>query len=302
MIIDGERIKELVSTAKIRVVLCAPFIKVGAFRVVMSAVPKGVHLEIVTRWRPEEVAAGVSDLGVYDWAITRENTSLKLSDALHAKLYVSDDKCLVGSANLTGAALGWSDRPNIEVLVPATTSDAPISQLLSRLAYAEPATLAIRDEIAALAASIRTVPLLPDEPVDVDVSALRAVWLPRCAAPEKLFSIYRQAPAREVGAGAAEDGAADIKDLGVPDGLEKDAFYEYVSVTLDRFPAIAAVLNRIPGKLNDADGIRLVHELHPGLDSDDAGRQWHILREWIREFYASRFEVAPESFVLRIKS
>lgn len=283
-------------------ILCAPFIKVGAFSVIMSAVPKGVALDVVTRWRPEEVAAGISDLAAYDVARSRENTSFRLLDALHAKLYVADDGCLVGSANLTGAALGWSDRPNIEVLVTASTSDQPIAQLLTRLAHAEPATLAIRDEIAALAAGIQTVSLLPDEPAAIDVSARRVTWLPRCAAPEKLFSIYRRPASGDVGASVAEDGSADIKDLGVPLGLERDAFYQFVAMTLDDFPAIAAVQARIAGKLNDADGVSLIRELHPELDNQDAGRQWHILREWIREFYDHRFEVAPESFVLRIKS
>ena len=65
MIIEGERVKALVAGARSRVVLCSPFIKAKVFAIILDAVPTGVPVRIVTRWRPDEIAAGLSDLEVF---------------------------------------------------------------------------------------------------------------------------------------------------------------------------------------------------------------------------------------------
>ena len=42
-------------------------------------------------------------------------------------------------------------------------------------------------------------------------------------------------------------------------------------------------------------------ESRPELESQDAERQWRIVRDWITVFFADKFEVAPESFITRLK-
>ena len=133
MMVDGERLKALLAGAKQRVLLCAPFIKAKVLRTLLGVVAKGVDVRIVTRWRAEEVATGVSDLEVFEVAGERLRTELLLLDDLHAKLYVADDKCLLGSANLTASALGWAEPGNIELLVPVSATDTDVSVLLKRL-------------------------------------------------------------------------------------------------------------------------------------------------------------------------
>ena len=71
MIADGERLKTLIENAEHRVTLCAPFIKASVLRTVLSVVPDGVQVQIVTRWRAAEVAAGISDLEVLQIANER---------------------------------------------------------------------------------------------------------------------------------------------------------------------------------------------------------------------------------------
>ena len=121
--------------------------------------------QIITRWRAKEIAAGVSDLDVLQVAHDRPNTELALLDDLHAKLYLADEQCLVGSANLTGSALGWSNRSNIEILIPARQIDAEVAFLLERLRAATPATTDIRSEVEAAAAALQSVVL--DEAQDM---------------------------------------------------------------------------------------------------------------------------------------
>lgn len=95
MISDGERLKSLLEHAEERVLLCAPFIKAKVLQAILSVVSASVPVRIVTRWRASEIAAGVSDLEVFEVSNMRPNTELALLDDVHAKLYLADDKCLV---------------------------------------------------------------------------------------------------------------------------------------------------------------------------------------------------------------
>jgi len=144
---DGDLLVEHVSAAKSRVVLCAPFMKVGVVKRLLAAITPGVAVEIVTRWHAEEVAAGVSDLGVFDLAAARPGTSLSLLDHLHAKLYFADEALLAGSANLTATALGWCNDPNLELLTPVSSADPAVRRCMEGLALARPATATERDAI-----------------------------------------------------------------------------------------------------------------------------------------------------------
>ena len=138
MIFEGERIRDLVAAAEREVILCAPFVKAKVLRIILEAVPPAVPVRIVTRWRPAEIASGLSDLEVYDIAKERLHTELRLLDSLHAKLYVADNDCLVGSANLTAAALGWRPDPNVEILLHVSRSNSDVAHLLDRLLSASP--------------------------------------------------------------------------------------------------------------------------------------------------------------------
>ena len=113
----GTSLRDLLEKAERDVVLVAPFIKVLALRDLLRFVSQNVRVTCVTRWRPDEVAAGVSDLEVFDELQERNWGSLLLLPRLHAKYYRADDSCLMGSANLTSRALGFSSPPNVELMV-----------------------------------------------------------------------------------------------------------------------------------------------------------------------------------------
>ncbi len=57
----GDLYQGAIASATRRVVIVAPFIKVGALSRVLRDVRIGCELLVVTRWRLEELAAGVSD-------------------------------------------------------------------------------------------------------------------------------------------------------------------------------------------------------------------------------------------------
>ena len=302
MISDGERLKALLKTAQVRVILCAPFIKADVLKTILPIVPINIPVQIFTRWRATEVAAGVSDLEVLQIATEKPHTELRLLNNLHAKLYLADDLCLVGSANLTARALGWAENSNVELLVPANSTDPDIDYLLKRLHSAEIATVEIRSKIEELADALKMTRLEEGEDMSGDSSKHQFAWLPRCAAPDKLYEIYSNPKTTAVVTGTKEDGFADIKDLQIQSGLSEIDFKTGIRDTLLQLPAFAEIIDIVPQGLSDAGGIERIKEARPDLLEEDVRAQWRILREWIGIFFEDQFEVAPESFVLRLRS
>ena len=302
MIADGERLKSLLKKARVRVILCAPFVKADVLKTILSIVPTKVPVQIFTRWRATEVAAGVSDLEVLQIATERPHTELRLLNNLHAKLYLTDDQCLVGSANLTASALGWAENSNVELLIPAKSTDPDIDYLLKRLEAAEIATVEIRSKIEELANALKMTRLEEGENMAGESSGHQVAWLPRCAAPDKLYEMYSNLETTVVVSGTKEDGLADIKDLQIQPGLSEKVFKTRVQDTLLQIPAFAGIIDIVPQGLSDTDGIERIKEARPDLLEQDIRTQWRIVREWIGIFFEDQFEVAPESFVLRLKS
>lgn len=302
MIADGERLKTLLKTAQVRVILCAPFIKADVLKTILPIVPINIPVQIFTRWRATEVAAGVSDLEILQIATERPHTELRLLNNLHAKLYLVDDQCLVGSANLTASALGWAKNSNAELLIPAKSTDPEINYLLKQLEAAEIATAEIRSKIEAMANGLKMTKLEEGEDMSDDSSGRQFAWLPRCAAPDKLYEIYANPKTTAVVSGTREDGLADIKDLQIQPELSEKDFKTSVRGTLLQIPAFAGIIDIVPQGLSDTDGIKRIKEARPDLSEQDVRAQWRIVREWIGIFFEDQFEVAPESFVLRLRS
>ncbi len=301
--IEGERVKSLVTGARKNIILCAPFIKRNALSVILSIAPDGVPVRIITRWRAAEVAAGVSDLEVFDLVKDRTSTSLSLLDPLHAKLFVADEQCLVGSSNITGAALGWSGNPNIEILVEAETSDPFVSRLLDQLAGAVPATYQLKAEIEEQAKKIEKIASFSEQDLDdIDLQLAERSWLPQCAAPEKLFAVYQTQSTDAVVSGTRYDAISDLRALQAPQGLAKEGFYAFIASSLENVPALASIMASISGRLTDDQAEKLLLDIRSDFSDRDAKRQWAILRDWISEFLGWKYEVAAESFVVRIKS
>lgn len=303
MIADGERLKFLVSNAERRVLLCAPFIKEGVLSTIFSVMDGRIRAQVVTRWRAAEIALGVSDLEVFELVNKRPNSELRLLDDLHAKLYLADEEGLAGSANLTAAALGWTNHSNVELLFPVTRSDTHVARLLRRLEIAEPATYAIRSRIEAEAALLDIGRL--DEGCDVSdnrENSWNEAWLPRCAAPRELHAVYEDSQTMSVVEGTRNDGLSDLRDLNIPDSLQPDDFKREVCETLLLMPAFRRIIDQVPRGLTDSAGVAFISELRPNLSQSSAAHQWRIVREWIVEFFQEEFEMAPESFITRLRS
>ena len=113
----GDDLTSLLSSAERSALIVAPFIRTAALSRLLDSIPDVVETSVATRWRPADILAGASDLGVFDLTEDR-SVPLLLRHDLHAKLFAADDRCLVGLANVTAAALGWRTPSNLELLTP----------------------------------------------------------------------------------------------------------------------------------------------------------------------------------------
>jgi hypothetical protein len=185
--------------------------------------------------------------------------------------------------------------------VEVSTGEAHVANLVGRLGSAREATRELRDKVAADAAKIDKPNLNEVPNRDEALTNASFPWLPRCASPNNLFSVYRNAETTLVVAGTRNDAVDDLVDLDPPDGLEELEFRKVIEQQLEQFPGFRTVLDRVPGKLTDADAIHIIKTLRPHYTNADLVKQWQIVRDWIQFFFSDRFEVAPESFVVRLK-
>ena len=232
---QGSRIRGLLAGAVGVVSVIAPFIKVDALRSLLDVIPENVRVRCVTRWLPREVAAGVSDPEILDVLEERGNFDLSLVDRLHAKLYISGDKCLVGSSNVTFAGMGeGGDDSNIEVLVETAVDDPSIGATLREISQAErPATRSMARAARRLADSL---PAEKKTPVDDD-----AHWFPGSRRPEFAFHFYSQPPSGYVGT-ADRLLLADLARSNVQPGLGEDEFRSTIRSLLSAIPIAGVIL------------------------------------------------------------
>ncbi|MGC8121993.1 phospholipase D family protein [Marinobacter sp. VGCF2001] len=301
MILDGDHISGVLSKAKDNVIICAPYIKKGTFLRLVNSVSDDVNLKIYTQWNPYDIAAGVSDIEVFDSIKDRKNSSMFLISGLHAKLFASDNEVWVGSANVTGAALGWSNNPNVEILVKTDWKQPSVRRILFFFEAAIEVDQEIYNRIAKESSVLKEK--IPDIKVVTEqvVEETTNVWIPKCSVPEILFSIYSMREGNKYTASAISDAKSDIETLLVPQGLKEQSFNAYISDQLELSPLFSEILSAATSRLTEERGKRIISEKFPEADESELRLHWHVLIQWIKVFFKNKFEVAPASYEVRLK-
>lgn len=292
---EGDLLVAHLAGARKGITLCAPFVKAGVLRRLLAIVPPHVTVAVVTRWIAPEIAAGVSDLEVFDVASERPGASLMLLDELHAKIYVSDSEVLTGSANLTAKALGWCEQPNLEVLVPVNVSHPSVTNCLAAIAGARRATSDERDRIAEEARGLSQTRALEAEEDD---AGLASTWFPKLGDPARLFPVYAGLGLDRMMAPTVEAAGRDLAALALPPGLREPEFRAAAAQAFAAMPAIERLLSLVEGDLVDEDAVAMVAST-PMNDGMPPDQQWLVVREWMAHLLSDRIEVAPQSFVTR---
>ena len=114
-------IRGLFEAAKDRALIISAYVGHAAVAQLLDASAAAEERAVYARWNIDDVASGASDWRVWDVADER-NVPFFACPRLHAKMYVADNRALVGSANATGPGLGIVANANLEVLVEVDTS------------------------------------------------------------------------------------------------------------------------------------------------------------------------------------
>ncbi len=207
---------------------------------------------------------------------------------LHAKFYRADDECLLGSANLTGAALGWSVSPNLELLVAMPRAAALRSFETELLASVVAANQHLQHQLAEVVAEMAPAVRAEDDTSQA-VDLIDEPWLPQLRDPEQLVEAY-VGREDELSAAATAAATSDLRALAIPEGLTADDFRKAVAVTLLQMPSVARVdeflqERRRFGELRD----EMRHWGSPRV-GEDVDRDVQTLIRWLRVFLPNRYQ------------
>jgi hypothetical protein len=260
----------------------------------------------VTRWKADEVLAGVSDLEVLDELMKRgERGQLRLRADLHAKYYRFDDRVLVGSANLTARAFGWALSSNLEILVgpedPNALREEVEGEVVAHSAVAtEEHRSAVRLAMESLLAAGWTPPPVPPDVIASEAEdgeggppsppPAASSWAPWCRTPDRLYRAY-QGDDRGMTPANFDDARRDLAALSLPEGLQEDQFRTLVRSALMQtsvFEEFDTFIRERPRSLQDLQALaaRLVPD-SPFLTAEEA---WDTVRAWFVAFFPERYQ------------
>ena len=305
MINLGDLVAELFASAEREVIIVAPFIRSAALARLLEAVPEGVRTKIVTRWRPLDILAGASDLGVYDIA-EAQGISLLLRYDLHAKLFVADERCLVGSANVTAAALGWREPRNLELLAAVSRQTAEVREFEATIiATSVPATAAERDQLIDLVARLRDRLGVQKEVLaeseDNSPSLIPPTWVPRASNPEDMYAVYRR-DFDEVSRTGLPALQKDLSFLGLAPGMTEEEFNASVAFAIAQAPVVEGALLLIDttGDVAEPEFVDLLRHVDAEADlpAGSAADLLVVLQRWLSYFMPDGYETAPASIKL----
>lgn len=132
-IYSNEDFQELVADfskeATVSVTIFSAFIKLNAIQWLSNHINADTKVKIIARWRPEDLAFKVSDLGVYEFCKSN-GWQFGIDSSLHSKAFIFDSsRVLLGSANLTDRGLSLSKDGNLEMGAVVEPTIADIERL-----------------------------------------------------------------------------------------------------------------------------------------------------------------------------
>ena len=285
----GESIIQYANHSTSVVVLVAPFVKVNVIAKILENISPEILLKIVTRWIPEEIVAGVNDLEVWKLLKNHSNSSLYLCQNLHAKYYRFDDRCLIGSANLTAPALGWKSQCNLELLLPFSIKDNSLIEF-ERDVFLQ--SFIVTDEIyyeyfnlvEKIKEEFPKIIYLREDNANIYDSSF-----PFLRNPEELYLAY-SGQLNCLTTMGKELASRDLIALNITPGLSLKAFEKYVALSLKQ-TKIVRILDRYLDRPRKFGEMRkeISHFLLKENIDLDSSYVWQTLMRWLIYFLPDHY-------------
>ncbi len=299
----GIQLEQLCRAGRRNILLVAPFVKAGTLARLLALVENDLPIKCVTRWRTDEIAIGVSDLEVWPLLRARSGASLWLRSDLHAKYYRADDSCLVGSANLTATALGWSSQPNLELLVPLSAGELQSFETELFIGCIKVDDDLYNHTVAAVELVRQYIPTPPapsgetavtgESPNEQFQPVSQESWLPKLRDPADLYVAY-SGRLHELTAASQAVAEVELVELPVQSGLPRAAFEACIGVLLLQKPIVRAVdeflieLQRFGAVCNFLRTLPCRNQ--PEFNATYA---WQTLMRWMFHFLPTRYKRIP---------
>lgn len=304
----GTELSNLCAEANQEVLLVAPFIKASVLEKLLDKISPDVALKCITRWFPEEIVAGVSDLEVWNLIQNRPNSSLWLRPDLHAKYYRADNRCLVGSANLTGKALGWSNLPNLELLMPVSANEPTLKSFETELLKAcipvtedlfEQMSLAVQllsEQASNAIANNSSRVEIPENNVATNNSVNINAWLPTLRNPEDLYIAYC-GQTEKLSTASKIAALTDLRSLPIVPNLSQKTFKAYIGTLLLQKPIIQQVDSFVKTPQRFGAVKNLLNSLPCSNNFHfNAERAWQTLMRWLLYFLPNRYALSVPNY------
>jgi len=302
----GIELENLCRNANREILLVAPFIKKATLQRLLTIIPAGITLRCITRWKPEEIASGVSDLEI--WYLLKEspNFSLALRCDLHAKYYRVDQQCLIGSANLTHKGLGWSTPSNLELLVllPAETQKLKIfeRELLKDCVEVDQNLFnQISETVQLLRQQFpESIPSINDskrdQPSYNSNQKDSQIWMPNLRYPECLYLAYSK-QGEKLTTATQEAANEDLNAFSLPFHLSENIFNYYLGTLLLQ----TKVVQKIDEFVKTPQRFGAVRNFLLSLDdtitkTSEASHAWQTLMRWLLYFLPNRYAVSVPNY------
>jgi hypothetical protein len=302
----GIELENLCKRANREILLVAPFIKKATLQRLLTIIPEAIALRCITRWKPEEIARGVSDLEI--WYLLKEspNFSLALRSDLHAKYYRVDEQCLIGSANLTHKGLGWSTSSNFELLVPlpAETKQLKIfeEELLKECVEVDQNLFnQVSETVQLLRQQFpESISLIYESQLDQVSSNFNKnnnqLWMPTLRYPECLYSAYLK-QWEKLTSVTQEAANQDLNAFSLPSHLSEDIFNRYIGMLLLQTKVVRKIDHfvKIPQRFGAVRNFLLTLD-DTIKNKSEASYAWQTLMRWLLYFLPNRYAVSIPNY------
>lgn len=293
----GTQLKKLCNNAQTEILIAAPYIKAPVLKEILTSIKPEITIKCVNRWLIEEILTGVSDLEVWQIIKSHPHASLWLRNDLHAKYYRVDNQCLIGSANLTAKALGWSNQPNLELLVqlPANHSFLPDfeQELLKKCIQVDSL---LYEQYLKIINQIENENV-PSEDLQLIINSSSDIltnenWIPTLRNPEELYLAYSRQEDKLTTI-ARKTAINDLQFLNIIPNLNKNNFNAYVGILLLQKPIIQEIDNfvKTPQRFSAVRDF-LASLPCANLPNFNPERAWQTLMRWLLYFLPLRYALS----------
>lgn len=289
----GNELVDMFSKAESEILIVAPFIKLPVLERIICSISPEIPVHCITRWRPDEIVNGISDMGIWPLLKKRKRFRLQLHYNLHAKYYRADNNCMIGSANLTNSALTWCSNWNLELMVKMPASDTKLFET-----YVVDAAVDVDDyiykeiyeKVLALEQNLPRNPLILAHENNIIIST-QFFWIPKLRYPQDLYSIYI-GETDNLLSSTVDFGISDLIELEIPTGLSKENFYKCLQIILLQQPIVKIIDNFLtePRHFGAMTKFLKGKFMEVGISADPV-KTWQALMRWLTFFLPEKYKV-----------